>query len=304
MKTLHGFTLIELLVVIAIIAILLGVLIPALQIAKAQATGAVCLANQNGLNKCWYLYQEDYDGNLVGLSNYWANYTGRCTPYRWVERPLQNVTDNTETAPEIADSALSLEKQLNGIRAGKLYAYTESDKVYHCLNDKAWKTTTVGPWISYAGAGCMNGEDFLTRTVPYGPILTYRSVTHPSGNSYQLKCVTKFSEVTSPGEKLTFVEEDYYGSKNPPQTWYRGGFVLMAGGSYWTWWDWPAWYHNERSTLAFADGHAEKHNWRDDRTVKICRYGTNTAAGGEAALQLNNMDMDWMNRGYLPAGWR
>lgn len=60
MRHKNGFTLIELLVVIAIIALLLGILMPALQAVKKKAHAAVCLSNQKQIGVAADLYANDH----------------------------------------------------------------------------------------------------------------------------------------------------------------------------------------------------------------------------------------------------
>lgn len=82
-----GFTLVELLVVIAIIALLLSILMPSLNRARAQGRQVVCLSKSRQMGVALMMYGEDYKGrsvpsvvptNLQKFGNLWYSHL---TPY-------------------------------------------------------------------------------------------------------------------------------------------------------------------------------------------------------------------------------
>jgi prepilin-type N-terminal cleavage/methylation domain-containing protein/prepilin-type processing-associated H-X9-DG protein len=290
-----GFTLIELLVVIAIIALLLSIMVPSLRIAKEYAAGAVCLTNQKNLCLAWTMYADDNETFLVGGSTYYESGRSNSTPYRWVEPPLRNDTDNPEKTG-IA-SIISMETRENGIRAGKLFPYTQDPKLYHCPADRTFVKLEepYSAYRSYAISGLMNGEHFKNRTSP-GNIYSPIKDEYVTSTGKKLRVATKMGQISNPGSKFVFMEEDV--SAKGDQQWNAGGFVLIAGdpANLDSWWDWPADFHNDSSTIGYADGHAERVRWHDARTLRLIKLGR----AAEPTLQPGNEDLYSLIRGYFP----
>jgi len=284
----RGFTLIELLVVIAIIGMLLAVLIPALQYAKVQATAAVCLANLNGMSKAWVLYAQNNDDDLVGSATYdttgWQN-----QPF-----PVQNPTATRRvknfvaTPHDESGNARNdtLEDKIRGFQKGGLWPYLENYKIYHCPSDKRYLSAPVG---DHAGGGGRWGQMGGYRSYSIGAVYN-GFMTANSGWATEEWRVTvyKLGEVISPGHKIVWVEEaDGYGYNGNTWNFYLNRIDI--------WGDPFAIWHNERSTLGFADGHAEKHQWKDQSTLDMAKanhkqYPTN----GETT------DILWFRRHYIP----
>ena len=78
MRKKKGFTLVELLVVIAIIALLMGILMPALARVRQIAFRMVCGTNLSGIGKAMLIYANDYDDEMPragGRNSLWGNGT-------------------------------------------------------------------------------------------------------------------------------------------------------------------------------------------------------------------------------------
>ena len=151
MSKLRGFTLIELLVVIAIIAVLMGILMPALKKVRNQAQSSACQGNLRNFALAVQMYAQDYDDRFCHPG---SCYFSQLAPYpgeagdRWKRWCNRNVY--LREHPEYASEFFKYLAEARALICPTFKRLAKSTRFHSDFADESDGVENYMPWYNYS----------------------------------------------------------------------------------------------------------------------------------------------------------